>query len=392
MLKRPRIKVARPERSSKPSKRTLLQAIGFVALVGAAGYYMMKPDAKAPAGKAAVKVNAPGKAAAKRQPRPNSGVIRTAASVDNAGKPGTVPSVVQRNGKAPAKPIKAAGKTTSKGNTATPGVAVKGQPKAVVQSPGELVPHDATYRVEAFPVGRSKAPAIMKGTAELRYMLYCGTWTFQSGYRYKGLAEDGPDPVSIMIVHKESVDGRRYAIDYRWHQFGTSTITKAVAKTAPDGPGEAFADNGGARTLLSLPKGTIFPVAYLKQLIAAASAGKREYLATAYGKSSPNLLLKVRAVITPFNEEARRKMRKGVPGVRMPERLQSNRIWQIDYAYHDSASQDRERLFRASIAINAKGVTFWTRMDVGDMQVVSTLAGARVVPTGPCRKKNKAKR
>ena len=425
---------------SMPPRRKLIQFVAFGILMGGAAFYLMKsgtkggadanrtkvaaksrtvetkpvrkaaaerpappkqkpvqsaakpPAAKPPAAPnqpaAPAKAEAPAKSAPAKKPaavKQPPAVKKAAATPDAPAKPAPVRSAAaDRQAEPPVK--KASAATTVKPEPdATPKKATaKAQPKQPVPTVRKkpaglpLVPHQAFYSVKAYEIGsRSKTP-VKQGEGELHYRLYCGRWTFRSTAELQPVTKDDGAPESFAIVHRQSKDGRSYSVKYTTFEDRTWSVTTSQASLTTAGEGEAFAESASERRLIALPKGAVFPVTYLNQLLEAAKAGKYDYQSIAYGSARPFMLLRVVAQIAPSKIKASAK----IPAV-----LRSKKIWQIDYVYTDAAAPDRSRTFKASIAINEHGVILWREMDYGALRLVYKLENVVEAPDIPCREK-----
>lgn len=389
---------------ARPSRRTLLQVVAFFILIGGAAFYLTKPGADASRNKQAAKSRTvkgkPARKAAvrRRAPRAQKAVqtsvlpaVRTADApaqvkpkiVRTAVKPGKAkPKVIRaaakpRTGRPPVAKAAASSQAKKKAKAAP-----RKPPVVVAKKPSRppLTPHQAFYSVKAYPIGsRSKRP-VKQGEGEIRYRLYCNRWTFRSSVELQPVGKDDGAPESFTIVHREAEDGGRYSVRYTTFEDRKWSVTTARAAFKASGEGEAFAESASERRLIALPKGAIFPVAYMNRLLAAARAGKSDYIAIAYGKTRPFLLLRVVAQIGPA--KVRRK-------TKIPAALGSKEIWRIDYIYTDAAAPDRARPFKASVAINEHGVVLWREMDYGALRLVYTLENVVEAPRSPCREKKK---
>lgn len=355
---------------SKARRRTLVQVVAFLMLLGGAAFYLMKPDAGA---------KRAGQAANSRTAKSNPD--RT-APVQRAEQKKTAPR--QTAAAPPKKPAPPARKRLSVKEAAAIHNGDKLGDRPPLRKPGMmLVPHQAQYSVRAFVIGVKQKQPMMTGQGELRYMLYCGEWTFVSNARLKPTIKGLLERQGFWIIHHESEDGQRYRVKSKSHEGRRWYEATGTAKINRPGIGEAFAEASTERRLIALPEGTIFPVTYLNQMLKAAMAGKREFRSVAYGKSSPFLLLRVDARISPAKPK--------VTG-RVPKLLRSDKVWRVDYTYRDADAPDQARPFRTSIIINEYGVTLWTEMDYGSLRLVSTLDNVDLVPRGPCRKQKNGNR
>lgn len=377
-------KAEKPERS-RPTRRTLVQVVAFLMLLGGAAFYLMKPNTDANrSGQATSSWTDRGKAerraAVQRPGQKKPGQREPAAAPPAATAPQPTTSA---NGKAPP-PQKTTASRKNRMSLKEAAAIHNGDKlgdRPPLRKPGMmLVPHQAQYLVRAFVIGVKQKHPAMTGPGELKYMLYCGEWTFQSNARLQPTITGLPATRAYMIIHRESEDGQRYRVNSRSWEGRTWYEATGRAKLGKDGVGEAFVEASTERRLIALPQGTVFPVTYLNRLLKAAMAGKTEFRSVAYGKSSPFLLLRVDARISP----AKPKVTGRIPGL-----LRSKRVWRVDYTYRDANSPDRTHPFRTSIIINEYGVTLWTEMDYGRLRLVSTLANVDLVPRGPCRKKKR---
>lgn len=182
----------------------------------------------------------------------------------------------------------------------------------------ELQPHRAIYRMSLAPSERPSDVAAADGIMLYRFARGCDGWTVENKTVLR-LTYDNDTTTQTLwsFVSWESIDGRQFRFRARYDQDGQKVekLTGRAdlpARTSQHGSARFFDPEEGA---LTLPPGTLFPTAHIRQVIAAAIAGQHRLNRVVFDGASIDNPYVVNAMFGPLpdaNAEALAKV-AGLP-------------------------------------------------------------------------------
>ena len=151
---------------------------------------------------------------------------------------------------------------------------------SVIPQPGaslalDLQPHRAVYRMVLAGAARNSDVISANGVMVYRFARGCDGWTVENRTFLRLLYDNDTESDTLWsFVSWEAFDGGKFRFHARYDQDG-KTIEKLDGEAALKKHGHA----GTARfsqpeKVMPLPDGTVFPTAHVREVIAAAQAGK----------------------------------------------------------------------------------------------------------------------
>jgi hypothetical protein len=241
-------------------------------------------------------------------------------------------------------------------------------------APVELLSHRAAYRLSLADARSASGLARVHGALVMEWRASCEGWISNQRLGFVAEAAEGPGfTYDVRFSSWESADNTRLRFSVRSFDNGG---------LAEEFRGQATLDALGGRGLVryvepaesvvELPAGTLFPTEHVRQLIAAARAGRTVVTHEVFDGSGPEALTRVSAVIgKPRAEPA---AADGSASLR----------WPVSLAYHSVKSADATPEFELAFALGEDGVLHDVTLDYGDFRLEAELEQLDRFPPSRC--------
>jgi hypothetical protein len=165
----------------------------------------------------------------------------------------------------------------------------------------DLQPHRAVYRMVLAGPARHSEVVSANGVMIYRFARACDGWTVENRTFLRLLYDNDVESDTLWsFASWEALDGSTFRFHARYDQDG-KTIEKLDGQASlnkPGGPGTAsFAQS---ETKIALPEGTVFPTAHVRDLIAAAGAGRHHFNRVVFDGASADNPYVVNALFGPL--------------------------------------------------------------------------------------------
>ncbi len=224
----------------------------------------------------------------------------------------------------------------------------------------ELMPHRAAYRLTVADSNDGSGVVSVEGGLVIEWRAVCDGWISNQRLAFTARTDEGPGfSYDVRFSSWESRDGAELQFNTRSSDGtgppetykGDATLGMAHAAGTAH-----FAEPAGATVVL--PPGTVFPSRQMRELIAAAEAGRQMVTHMVFDGSGLDALSQVTAAIG--------RPRHGSAG--MPETL-----WPVSLAYFKQDSIDPLPDFELSFDLSAGGVLYDVVLDYGDFTLKAEL-------------------
>ncbi len=247
-----------------------------------------------------------------------------------------------------------------------------------------VAPHRALYDVslEDAPGGQVSG---VSGKISVEWQHSCAGWTFE----YRSLisvtqAETGAVRLSTVATTWESGDGTQYRFNVHNRANGRDLETvEGVASVSADGGGGKVVFSAPKKQEMSLPAGTLFPVAHAEVILtAAASRMPPVFLPRqVFDGMDAEALHLVNAVIGKAGK-ADGKASPASPNLHPA--LQRLRRWPVSLAYFKPDAREQVPSHEVNMIVFENGVSDRMIMDFSDFTVRATLSRLEMFPRSDC--------
>ena len=248
-------------------------------------------------------------------------------------------------------------------------------------SPPDLVPHHATYKLTLTSASGDKAPAAASGVIT---------------YEFTGSACDGYATVFRQMTELQPAEGESRVSDMRSatfedgaaKQFRFNTQTTYSSAPQDDLDGKAAKQSDGSvsvaldkpETTSAMLKTALFPTEHLRKVIEAARAGQRLLTEPVYdGSDTGRIVFDTLAIIGPaitgIADEKAAQM----------DALRSVRRWPVSISYFDQGKSDAQPNYVLSFDLYENGISRALKLDYGTFKLAGELVDLKLLPAQPCQ-------
>lgn len=229
-------------------------------------------------------------------------------------------------------------------------------------APVDLLSHRAAYRLSLADSGVVGGLSAVRGALVMEWRASCEGWLSTQQLGFVAETAEGPGfAYDVRFSSWESVDNRRLRFNVRsFDETGLAEEFRGQATLdGPDGRGVVnYAKPPDS--VVTLPKGTMFPTEHVRSLIRAAQSGERVVSHDVFDGSGPEALTRVAAVIG----EARRAKDDEAAG---------QLLWPVNLAYYGVGEPDAMPDFELSFLMAPDGVLYDVTLDYGDFKLKADL-------------------
>lgn len=214
----------------------------------------------------------------------------------------------------------------------------------------DLQSHRAVYRMVLAGAARSSEVVSANGIMTYRFARGCDGWTVENRTFLRLLYDNDTQSDTLWsFVSWEAFDGGKFRFHGRYDQDG-KTIEKLDGEAEIKKHGHA----GTARFLqpekvISLPDGTVFPTAHIREVIAAAQAGKHNLNRIVFDGASVDNPYVVNALFGPLPAADADALAK-------PFTLPPQPVWWTRMAFFPIADRGAEPEFEMGARYRADGI------------------------------------
>ncbi len=240
--------------------------------------------------------------------------------------------------------------------------AVLGSAAPALAAPVDLLSHRAAYRLSLADAGAVGGLSAVRGALVMEWRASCEGWLSNQQLGFVAEAAEGPGfSYDVRFSSWESVDNRKLRFNVRTRD-DTGAAEDVRGQATLDGPGGAGVVNYAEPevSVVTLPKGTLFPTEHVRSLIRAAEAGQRVVSHDVFDGSGPDALTRVTAVIGDA-----RPARDAEAG--------GERVWPVNLAYYSLSEPDGTPSFELAFEMAADGVLYDVTLDYGDFKLKADL-------------------
>ncbi len=241
----------------------------------------------------------------------------------------------------------------------------------------ELASHRAIYSIRMDRTQVGSGVVGVGGAATFVVEKTCDGWITTQRLSMVINTADGRDlRQEINYSVWESLNGKRFRFAVRDMSSGKKDDINGRAWTATDRPGEAVFTSPEAKTI-SLPKGTMFPNAYMSWIIDRASGGDRQVQKTLFegadGSGPRNVVAFIGPAIGPEKiSQAAQDAGLGGPG------------WKMRLAYFPLSSRDSTPEYEIDVVQLKNGVISKMGLDYKTFSAILKLEKIESIPVPSC--------
>lgn len=245
--------------------------------------------------------------------------------------------------------------------------------------PIPLLSHRAEYQMDLARSGQGTSLATLSGRMVMEWASSCDGYTTNQRLVTRSTDELGQDTLNDFVASSwESRDGRTMHFAAR-QQLNRDTVGQYVGSAEL---GERGATGNAAFTKpdaqnVSLPKGTVFPTAEIKHILAAARAGTTQISDIVFDGSGETALYQADAYIVPA-------ARNRPPAAAAAKVLDGLRSWMVEVSYFPYGSTEGVPEYELSFRLFENGVSTDLLLDYGDMAIKGRLIGLQPLPGAGC--------
>ncbi|MGE4219001.1 MAG: DUF1849 family protein [Alphaproteobacteria bacterium] len=242
-----------------------------------------------------------------------------------------------------------------------------------------LVPHEARFALSLVSMGGAEAVASAGGEMVFRIEQACTGWTVLSRMVF-GVALDAQHGMRIESLSglTESSDGRTLTFEHQTSLNGQpSNVTRGTA-TVGDG-------NGAGRALytlpdrveLTLPKGTVLPVAATEATLAAFSKGQKLRSYVQFDGQNADGPVRISEVVGGKPRPLSNPPKGDVSLLNTP-------LWRISTSFFGLDADSIEPIGVQTSEMHANGIIQRLQLDIDTMTVEGELIEIKALPAKPC--------
>jgi hypothetical protein len=254
----------------------------------------------------------------------------------------------------------------------------------------EIRPYDAVYDVRLVEASTSTGPRAAVGTLDLKLMATCEGWETRSHVAIDPAFRDGTTLTNERVFWSmESADGRSY-------EFAVKTVKGGVPVEAFKGSARLSRRSGSVsyelltddptarpkRIQVPLPRGTLLPVAYMKELIGRAEKGDALFRSVVFNGASSAGPRTLSALITPRRAEASENAARQLPEI--DAALLSQPAWDLNLAFFNVFERRDTPNFEVFQSYHASGVTPAFEQEFEDFRIAAELRSLKALSAANC--------
>lgn len=251
--------------------------------------------------------------------------------------------------------------------------------------------YEATYDVRLVEASASTGPRAAVGTLDLRLAESCTGWETRSHVVMDLAFRDGTTLTNERVFRStESRDGRNY-------DFAVQTVKGGVPVEAFKGSARLNRRSGSVsyelptedpaakprRIQVPLPRGTLLPVAYMKELIGRAEKGDALFRTVVFNGASSAGPRTLSALITPRSAEA-----AAVAGGDIDGSLLSQPAWDLSLAFFNVFERRDTPNFEVFQSYHASGITPSFEQEFEDFRIAADLRRLKALAAPSCPAEN----
>ena len=242
-----------------------------------------------------------------------------------------------------------------------------------------LVPHRAVYAMHLSKAGSNGGLTSARGVMTYEFKDQCDAWTVESKVYLRLSYGTHPEIENIRtMVTWEAKDGLGFR--FRIKEMTNGKQTEAIKGVAAlDGVGQAgIAEYPQPKAqTVALPKGTLFPTAHLKSLIAVSLAGRKHVTKTIFDGATLDNPYEVSAVVGAGSGNA-----KMAP--KLVERLGEITNWNMRMAYFPVRDAKQTPDIELGVELRADGIVKRILQDFGKYAVEARLEQVEFLKSSGC--------
>jgi hypothetical protein len=271
-----------------------------------------------------------------------------------------------------------------------PGLSLAVCSVAVAQSP--IQSYDAGYDVRLVDASTGTGPRAAIGTLDLRLAETCAGWETRSRVIMDLAFRDGTTLTNERVFRStESRDGRNY-------EFAVQTVKGGVLVEAFKGSAklskragtvnyELPSDDPEAkprRIQVPLPRGTLLPVAYMKELTNRAEKGDALFRSVVFNGAASTGPRTLSALITPGSARAN----SPAPSDDIDAALLSQPAWDLSLAFFNVFERRDIPNFEVFQSYHASGITPFFEQEFEDFRIAADLRRLKALSAPTCEQSN----
>jgi hypothetical protein len=246
---------------------------------------------------------------------------------------------------------------------------------------GELAPHKAEYALGLKSAKQGSGIAGLKGSMSFTFADSCDGWAMENKTVMVMQQAEGDEIESRWsFLTWEAKDGLSYRFRVNSWRDGEKVeeIEGSATLEAAGGPGKAILTKPESKTI-RLPRGTLFPAAHTRLLLAEAARGKNSFQRLVFDGSSLDSPQEVSALIG----SAKPAPPKSASGL-AAHPLLAHPSWPSHMAFFKTGGKDGLPSYEISLRYFDNGIADDVIEDYGNFTVRSTLSKLEPLPRPDC--------
>lgn len=243
----------------------------------------------------------------------------------------------------------------------------------------DLQPHRAIYRMSLAKADRPSDVIAADGVMLYRFARGCDGWTVENKtVMLLNYDNDTTTETMWSFVSWESMDGRQFRFRARYDQDGRNVekLAGRADRPAAGKVGVARFFDPEARTLM-LPAGALFPTQHMRDVIAAAAAGRHILKRTVFDGASIDNPYQVSAVFGPRPDAAAEALAKAAGLPKLP-------VWWTRMAFFPEDSPEEVPEFEIDAEYRADGIADHITQRFENFALDVRLKELQVLPPPDC--------
>lgn len=236
----------------------------------------------------------------------------------------------------------------------------------------ELVPHRAAYSITMVDQGGDSSVVGISGRVMYSFEKVCGGWILQQEHAMKFELQNGNVvPEYVNYSSWESEDGTRFRFSSNSNDNSEDVV---LGDATMSGNGGEAVFKMPENVVFELPKGTLFPIAHTRKIIAHAEAGKIQHNTTTFEGAELEGAKRIVAFVSPLKKKNRKNLGELVehPG------------WTFRLAYFDLTNLSPEPMYEVETDLLNNGIATRWLLDFGDYSAEMNLVRIEPLEAGGC--------
>lgn len=260
-------------------------------------------------------------------------------------------------------------------------------PVAPIEAGPLIRSYDAVYDVRLVEASGSTGPRAAIGSLDLRLIENCTGWETRSRVVMDLAFRDGTTLTNERLFWStESRDGRAYEFAVKTVKGGVPVEafkgTARLSKRSGSVSYELPSDNPEAKPKkiqVPLPRGTLLPVAYMKELIGRAEKGDAMFRSVVFNGASSAGPRTLSVLITPKSFRADVAGEDGIDAS-----LLSQPAWDLNLAFFNVFERRDTPNFEVFQSYHASGITPSFEQEFEDFRISADLSRLKALPRPDC--------